>query len=47
VLAPGETFEGYDAVYTPQESRVTGELDIHDIAVNGEGRVVFRGFNNL
>ncbi|MBI4582952.1 MAG: TIGR03032 family protein [Planctomycetes bacterium] len=40
-LAPGETFNGYDAVYTPRESRVTGELDIHDVAVDAEGRVVF------
>jgi uncharacterized protein (TIGR03032 family) len=40
-LGPGETFNGYDAVYTPRESHVTGELDIHDVAVDGEGRVVF------
>ena len=40
-LAPGETFQGYDAVYTPRESRVTGELDVHDVAVDDAGRVLF------
>jgi len=40
-LAPGETFQGYDAVYTPRESRVTGELDVHDVAVDDQGRVLF------
>jgi uncharacterized protein (TIGR03032 family) len=40
-LAPGETFHGYDAVYTPRESHVTGELDVHDISLDGEGQVVF------
>jgi uncharacterized protein (TIGR03032 family) len=40
-LGPGETFQGYDAVYTPRESRVTGELDVHDIAVDRDGQVVF------
>jgi uncharacterized protein (TIGR03032 family) len=40
-LASGESFQGYDAVYTPRESRVTGELDVHDIAVDAEGRVLF------
>jgi len=40
-LGPGETFNGYDAVYTPRVSHVTGELDIHDIAVDADGRTVF------
>jgi uncharacterized protein (TIGR03032 family) len=40
-LAPGETFQGYDAVYTPRESRVTGEVDAHDIAVDSSGQVLF------
>ncbi len=40
-LSPGETFQGYDAVYTPRESHVTGELDIHDIAVDAAGAVLF------
>ncbi len=40
-LAPGETFQGYDAVYTPRESHVTGEIDVHDVAVDDAGRVLF------
>ncbi len=40
-LQPGETFQGYDAVYVPRESRVTGDVDIHDIVVDADGQVVF------
>jgi uncharacterized protein (TIGR03032 family) len=40
-LGSGETFQGYDAVYTPRESRVTGELDVHDIAVDDGGHLLF------
>ncbi|MEM1278445.1 MAG: TIGR03032 family protein [Cyanobacteria bacterium P01_H01_bin.152] len=32
-LLPGQTYEDYDAVYVPQMSYVTGDLDIHDIAL--------------
>lgn len=48
-LKPGETFQGYDAVYVPRESRVTGDIDIHDIVVDEDGRVVFNNtlFNCL
>jgi uncharacterized protein (TIGR03032 family) len=41
ILGPGEVFNSYDAVYVPRESRVTGEIDIHDLAVDGRGRVMF------
>jgi uncharacterized protein (TIGR03032 family) len=41
VLARGNLFEGYDAVYVPRESRVTGDVDVHDMAVDGDGRLVF------
>jgi uncharacterized protein (TIGR03032 family) len=40
-ILPGGEFQGYDAVYTPRESRVTGELDIHDMSVEDDGRLVF------
>ena len=40
-LSAGESFQGHDAVYTPRESRVTGELDVHDVAVDDGGQVVF------
>ncbi len=48
-LKPGETFQGYDAVYVPRESRVTGDVDIHDIAIDSDGRVIFNNtlFNCL
>ncbi len=40
-LKPGETFQGYDAVYVPRESRVTGDVDVHDIVIDEDGRVIF------
>ncbi|ABB57366.1 TIGR03032 family protein [Synechococcus elongatus] len=33
VLSPGETHNGYDALYIPQLSYVTGDLDLHDIGL--------------
>lgn len=49
MLESGQTFNGYDAVYVPRESRVTGDIDIHDIAVDADGRVIFNNtlFNCL
>lgn len=41
VLEPGQWHEGYDRLYVPQMSYVTGDLDVHDIAVESSGRVVF------
>ena len=41
MLGPGQVFEGYDAVYVPRESRVTGDLDVHDMAVTSEGTLLF------
>jgi uncharacterized protein (TIGR03032 family) len=41
VLAPGQTHEGHDRLYVPMASHTTGDLDIHDVAVLGDGRVVF------
>jgi Domain of unknown function (DUF4915) len=32
-LEPGQTYNGYDALYVPQMSYITGDLDIHDVAV--------------
>ena len=32
---------GYDAVYVPQVGHITGDLDIHDMALDAEGRLVF------
>ena len=41
MLEPGQTADGYDRVYVPQVGYVTGDLDIHDVAVDRDGRVVF------
>jgi len=40
-LPPGERHEGYDQLYVPQVGYTTGDLDIHDIAVDKDDRVVF------
>jgi uncharacterized protein (TIGR03032 family) len=41
VIEPGQTAQGYDRLYVPQVGYTTGDLDIHDIAVEASGRVVF------
>jgi uncharacterized protein (TIGR03032 family) len=41
VLRPGQAHEGYDRLYVPRVGYTTGDLDIHDIAVTADGRVVF------
>ena len=40
-LAPGSLHEGYDRLYVPRAAYTTGDLDIHDVAVEDSGRVVF------
>jgi len=41
VLRPGQLYEGYDRLYVPRVGYTTGDLDIHDIAVEASGRLVF------
>ncbi|WP_442506619.1 TIGR03032 family protein [Novipirellula sp. SH528] len=41
VLEPGQIAGGYDRLYVPQVGYTTGDLDIHDVAVESSGRVVF------
>ena len=41
VFEPGQQQEGYDRLYVPQVGYTTGDLDIHDIAVDRNGRLVF------
>lgn len=41
VLEPGQLADSYDRLFVPQVGYVTGDLDIHDVAVDGDGRVVF------
>jgi uncharacterized protein (TIGR03032 family) len=40
-LAPGEQYNGHDRLYVPRVGYTTGDLDIHDLAVDAGGRVVF------
>ena len=40
-LDAGMIHNGYDAVYTPMAGHTTGDLDIHDVAVDADGEVVF------
>lgn len=41
IVPPGTRPENFDALYVPQVSFVTGDLDIHDIALEDDGRRVF------
>lgn len=40
-LAAGREQNGFDAVFVPRIGYTTGHLDVHDIAVEASGRVVF------
>jgi len=37
----GATPDGYDAMYVPLEGRTTGDIDIHDMHIDADGRPVF------
>jgi len=41
VLRPGETEGPYDRLYKPHRAWTTGDVDIHDIALDGAGHPVF------
>jgi uncharacterized protein (TIGR03032 family) len=40
-LEPRQAANGYDRLYVPRVAWTTGDIDIHDIAVNADGQVVF------
>src|SRR5262245_58254125 len=40
-LQPGQSYQGYDRLYVPQVAWTTGDLDIHDVAQDAKGRIVF------
>lgn len=40
-LAAGQLHDNYDRVYVPQTGYTTGDIDLHDIVVDRDGRVVF------
>ena len=39
ILQPSQTNNGYDSLYVPQISYVTGDLDIHDVVVGNDGLI--------
>ena len=41
VLASGEREDGFDRLYVPRAALTTGALDVHDMALDRHGRVVF------
>ncbi len=41
VLESGQVADGYDRLFVPQVGYTTGDLDIHDVAVEASERVVF------
>jgi len=41
VLPPDETHEGYDRVYVPRRTHVTGALDAHDVHRAPDGEILF------
>ncbi|MEO1374142.1 MAG: TIGR03032 family protein [Cyanobacteria bacterium J06635_10] len=41
ITTPGELYNGYDKLYVPRIGYTTGDLDIHDIAVDNSGQVIF------
>lgn len=41
MVEPGRTVSGYDRLYCPRTCHITGTIDIHDMAVEADGRLVF------
>ena len=41
LFEPGQGHDGYDRLYVPQVGYTTGDLDVHDVAVDKKGRIVF------
>jgi len=40
-MPPGQTTDGFDRLYVPQVGYTTGDIDVHDVAVDADGRVIF------
>lgn len=40
-LQPSQSYQGYDRLYVPQLAYTTGDLDIHDVALDKRGNPVF------
>lgn len=40
-LEAGQRYQGYDALYVPRVAYTTGDLDIHDLGIDGNGEPLF------
>ncbi len=40
-LPPGDDYQGYDRIYTPQASYLTGDIDVHDMDLMHNGQLIF------
>ncbi|MDA1252079.1 MAG: DUF4915 domain-containing protein, partial [Planctomycetota bacterium] len=40
-LEPGQDADGHDRLFVPQVGYTTGDIDIHDVAVDDNGQVLF------
>lgn len=40
-LQLGQNYQGYDKLFVPKLGYVTGDLDIHDISLDRQGRIIF------
>lgn len=40
-LQAGQVHQGYDRLYVPQTAYTTGDIDIHDVSIMADGRVIF------
>lgn len=40
-LLPGDDYSGYDRMYSPQTCYFTGQTDIHDMALNSAGELIY------
>lgn len=41
IFTHDQTQDGYDRLYVPQMGNTTGDLDIHDIAIDADGKLIF------
>ena len=41
VFEAGQSHDGFDRLYVPQVGYITGDIDIHDVAIEDSGRLVF------